>query len=309
MGPLVIPRPFRGLIPPMATPLAAPDRIDVPGTERLISHILAGGVQGLFILGTTGEGPSLSYRTRRELIEVVCRQVGTQVPVLVAITDTSREESVALAKFAASQGASGLVLAPPYYYPMTQEDLAGYVRRLAPDLPLPFFLYNMPSHTKVSYEPDTVLRLADLPNMYGLKDSSGDLDYFRRVHATVADRSDFSLLMGPEELLLDAIRIGGHGGVCGGANLYPQLYAKLYQAALNGESAERKRLQDVVLQIGSGVYTAGGNYLCGLKCALSLAGLCSDVMAEPFQPLLGADREQVRQTLVEIGLLPEPVAS
>jgi dihydrodipicolinate synthase/N-acetylneuraminate lyase len=293
----------------MATPLAAPDRIDVPGAERLVSHILAGGVQGLFILGTTGEGPSLSYRTRRELIEVVCRRVGTKVPVLVAITDTSREGSLELAEFAAGQGASGLVLAPPYYYPMTQEELAGYVERLARDLPLPFFLYNMPSHTKVIYSPQTVRRLADLPNMYGLKDSSGDLDYFRQVHAAVADLSDFSLLMGPEELLIDAIRIGGHGGVCGGANLYPQLYAKLYQGALGGESAERQRIQDVVLQIGRGVYTAGGNYLCGLKCALSLAGLCSDVMAEPFQALRGADREQVRQTLQEIGLLSEPVAS
>jgi dihydrodipicolinate synthase/N-acetylneuraminate lyase len=291
----------------MATPLAAPDRLDVPGTERLIAHILAGGVQGLFILGSTGEGPSLSYRIRRELIELTCRLVGTKVPVLVAITDTAREESLALAHFAAGQGASGLVLAAPCYYPLTQQDLAGYVERLAPDLPLPFFLYNMPSHTKVSFEPQTVRRLADIPNLHGFKDSSGDLDYFRRVHAAVGGRSDFALLMGPEELLVDAIRIGAHGGVCGGANLYPELYTKLYQAARIRDSAEIARLQDVVVRIGRGVYA--GNYLCGLKYALSLTGICSDVMAEPFQPLPAADREQVRRTLHEIGLLPEPVES
>jgi dihydrodipicolinate synthase/N-acetylneuraminate lyase len=309
MSSVDLPRPLRGLIPPLATPLAAPDRLDVSGAERLISHILAAGVQGLFILGTTGEGPNLSYRIRRELIELVCGRVGTKVPVLVAITDTSRDESVELARFAARCGASGLVLAAPYYYPLTQEELAGYVERLARDLPLPFFLYNMPSHTKVSYAPETVRRLADLPNLHGLKDSSGDLDYFRQAHAAIGDRPDFSLLMGPEELLVDAMRIGGHGGVCGGANLYPELYAKLYRAARDGNSAERDRLQEVVLQIGRGVYTAGGNYLRGLKCALSLAGLCSDVMAEPFQPLANADREQVRRTLLEIGLLPEPVES
>jgi dihydrodipicolinate synthase/N-acetylneuraminate lyase len=290
------------MIPPMATPLGAPDRLDVPATQRLISHILAAGVQGLFILGSTGEGPSLSYRTRRELIELTCRQVGTKVPVLVAITDTSREESVALANFAAGHGASGLVLAAPYYYPLSQDDLAGYVERLARDLPLPFFLYNMPSHTKVSFEPQTVRRLSDLPNLHGLKDSSGDLDYFRRVHAAVSGRPDFALLMGPEELLADAMRIGGHGGVCGGANLYPQLYTKLYQAALSGDSAEIARLQDVVVRMGRGVYAA--SYLCGLKYALSLAGICSEAMAEPFQPLPMADRDSVRQTLLEIGLLP-----
>jgi dihydrodipicolinate synthase/N-acetylneuraminate lyase len=286
----------------MATPLATPDRLDVPGTERLISHILAAGVQGLFILGSTGEGPSLSYRTRRELIELTCRRAATKVPVLVAITDTSREESLDLANFAAGQGASALVLAAPCYYPLTQDDLAGYVERLAPDLPLPFFLYNMPSHTKVSFAPQTVRRLADLPNLHGFKDSSGDLDYFRQVHAAVGGRSDFALLMGPEELLVDAMRIGAQGGVCGGANLYPQLYTKLYQAARSGDSAEIARLQDVVVRIGRGVYA--GSYLCGLKYALSLAGICSDVMAEPFQSLPIADREAVRQTLLEIGLLP-----
>lgn len=300
-------QPLRGLIPPMATPLAGPDRLDVAGVERLVRHILAARVQGLFILGTTGEGPSLSYRTRRELIERVCRQAATKVPVLVAITDTARVESIELANFAAAQGASGLVLAAPYYYPLTQADLAGYVERLAGDLPLPFYLYNMPSHTKISFAPETVRRLADLPALRGLKDSSGDLDYFRQVHAAVTGRPNFALLMGPEELLVEAMGIGAHGGVCGGANLFPELYVKLYEAARDGRETEIDRLQSLVVRIGSGVYTAGGNYLRGLKCALSLLGICPDTMAEPFHPLENADREQVRRTLLDVGLLPEAV--
>jgi 4-hydroxy-tetrahydrodipicolinate synthase len=291
----------------MVTPLAATDRLDIPALERLISHILAGGVQGLFILGTTGEGPSLSYRVRRELIERVTCFASSKIPVLVAVTDTAREESLELANFAAEHGAAGLVLAAPYYYPLTQADLAGYFERLAPELPLPFYLYNMPSHTKVAFEPLTVRRLAALPNLYGLKDSSGDLDYFRKVHEAVADRSDFALLMGPEELLVNAMSIGAHGGVSGGANIFPQLYIKLYLAARDGQGAEIERLQTLVLRIGRGVYTAGGNYLRGLKCALSLVGICSDIMAEPFQPVEGGDREQVRQALLDVGLLPEPV--
>ena len=293
----------------MATPLVTPDQLDVAGVERLVGHSIAGGVSALFILGTTGEGPSLSHRTRRELIERVTRLAGTKVPVLVAITDTSRQESVELANFAAAQGASGLVLAAPYYYPMTQADLAGYVERLAPELPLPFFLYNMPSHTKVGFEPKTVRRLAELPNVHGLKDSSGDLDYFRRVHDAVRDRSDFAVLMGPEELLVEAMRIGAHGGVCGGSNVFPELFVKLYQAARDGRHAEIVRLQDLVVRFGRGVYTAGDNYLRGLKCALSLAGLCSDVMAEPFQPVEPVERDQVRHALLDLGLLPQPVST
>jgi dihydrodipicolinate synthase/N-acetylneuraminate lyase len=291
----------------MATPLAEPDRLDLASVDRLVSHITGAGVHGLFILGTTGEGPSLSHRTRRELVERVCRKVANKLPVLVAITDTSRQESIELANFAAEHGASGLVLAAPYYYPMTQDDLAGYIERLAPDLPLPFFLYNMPSHTKVNFAPETVRRLAELPELHGLKDSSGDLDYFRQVHAAVGDRSDFALLMGPEELLVDAMRIGAHGGVSGGANLFPQLYLKLYEAARDNDRAEIDRLQAIVLRLGKGIYSAGGSYLRGLKCALSIAGLCSDVMAEPFQPFGFEDREMVRRTLLECGLLPEAV--
>lgn len=287
----------------MATPLAAPDQLDVAGLERLVPHILAGEVHGLFVLGTTGEGPSLSHRTRRELVERVTRLAGTKVPVLVAITDTSREESVELGNFAAEQGASFLVLAPPYYFPMTQADLAGYVERLALDLPLPFFLYNMPSHTKVNFEPETVRRLAGLSKVQGLKDSSGDLNHFRAVHEAVRDRPDFALLMGPEELLVEAMRIGAHGGVCGGSNVFPKLFVQLYQAARDGRCAEIDRLQDLVARLGRGVYAVGDSYLRGLKCALSVAGICADTMAEPFQPLDAAEREEVRQALLALGLM------
>src|SRR5450432_3413644 len=174
-------RPFRGLICPMATPLATATQLDVAGVERLVPHLIDGGVHALFILGTTGEGPSLSYAVRRQLIERVTRLAGPAMPVLVAITDTSRDESLALANFAADHGASAVVLAAPYYFPMTQQDLLGYVTRLAGDLPLPLFLYNMPSHTKVSFAPDTVRQLTELPNLHGFKDSSGDLQYFQKV--------------------------------------------------------------------------------------------------------------------------------
>src|SRR5215470_3994533 len=109
--------PLTGIIPPMVTPLRSRDELDVPGLERLIEHILSGGVSGLFILGTTGEGPSLSYRLRRELVERVCKQNKKRVPILVGITDTSFVESVSLARHSADCGADAVVAAPPYYMP------------------------------------------------------------------------------------------------------------------------------------------------------------------------------------------------
>src|SRR5215471_15959492 len=164
--------PLIGIIPPMITPLRSRDELDVAGVERLVEHILSGGVGGLFILGTTGEGPSLSYRLRRELIERVCKQVSRRVSVLVGITDTAFAESVNIACCAADFGADAVVAAPPYYMPEGQPELQEWLDHLVPELPLPLFLYNMPPLTKVSFELETVRRALNHPRIIGFKDSS-----------------------------------------------------------------------------------------------------------------------------------------
>src|SRR3954471_11457309 len=158
---------FRGIIPPMVTPLQARDALDLPGLERLIEHILGGGVHGLFLLGTTGEAPGLSHRLRCELVERTCEQVSGRVPVLVGITDTSFVESVEMAEHAADAGAQAVVLAPPYYFPAGQPELAEYIEQVAAAVPLPLLLYNMPSHTKLSFEPGTIARALQIPNVVG----------------------------------------------------------------------------------------------------------------------------------------------
>jgi dihydrodipicolinate synthase/N-acetylneuraminate lyase len=230
-----IDRPLCGIVPPMLTPLLDRDTLDEPGLARLTEHILAGGVSGLFILGTTGEGPSLSYRLRREMIERTCRLVSGRVPVLVSITDTAFVESVALGRAAAEKGANALVLAPPYYIPEGQPELREYLSHLLPELPLPLFLYNMPPLTKVHLELDTIRWAMDQPGVVGMKDSSGDMMYFNRVLGVVRQRSDWPLLIGPEQLLAQATLLGGHGGVHGGGNLFPRLYVTLFDAARRGD--------------------------------------------------------------------------
>src|SRR3990172_5198059 len=133
-------QPLEGIVPPLVTPLARKDELDVSGLERLIAHVLAGGVQGVFILGTSGEAPSLSYRLRRELITRVCQQVRGRLPVLVGITDTALVEAVALARHAADAGAQALVTAAPYYFPAGQPELIDFVQQLLPELPLPLYV-------------------------------------------------------------------------------------------------------------------------------------------------------------------------
>ncbi len=303
-----LPLPLRGIIPPMVTPLLDRDVLDAAGLERLIEHILGGGVHGLFILGTTGEAPSLSYRLRQELIERTCRQVKGRVPVLVGITDTAFVESVRMAGIAAKAGAAAVVLAPPYYFAANQTELLEYLGHLVQQLPLPLFLYNAPSHTKVSFDLETVRRAAEWPGIVGLKDSSANMIYFQRLLSLVLDRPDFTRLIGPEELLGQSVLLGGHGGVSGGANLWPQLYVQLYEAAQGRDLARVAALHDQVMRISSGIYCVGQSglsYLRGLKCALSLLGICDDFLAEPFQKFGSPERTRIEQVLRDLGLLED----
>jgi 4-hydroxy-tetrahydrodipicolinate synthase len=295
--------PLTGIVPPMITPMRDRDALDVPGLERLVEHILAGGVSGVFVLGTTGEGPSLSYRLRRQLVERVCRQVLRRVPVLVGITDTAFVEALNLARFAADAGASALVAAPPYYLPGGQPELREYLDHLVPELPLPLFLYNMPALTKVPFDLETVRYAMDEPRIIGLKDSSGDMDYFRGAVELLPHRPDWSLLIGPEEQLMEAALAGGHGGVSGGANLFPALYVALFAACQAGDEPRAHQLHAQVMRISNALYRIGRHpsaIIKGIKGALACIGICDDFMAEPFHRFRAGERALVERRLAEL---------
>jgi 4-hydroxy-tetrahydrodipicolinate synthase len=292
----------------MVTPLLDRDTLDAAGLERLIEHILGGGVHGLFILGTTGEAPSLSYRLRYELIERVCGHVKGRTPVLVGITDTSYVESVNVAHKAKEAGAQAVVLAPPYYFPAGQSELLEYLQHLTHELPLPLFLYNMPSHTKLVFEPETIRAAAEFPGVAGIKDSSGNRIYFRQLQSLLKDHPDFSVLMGQEELLAEAILLGGHGSVCGGANLIPELYVELYNAACSKDLPKVESLHQKVMELSTAIYNVGryeSSFLKGLKCALSCIGICSDFLAEPFHRFRRAEHEVIERYVKELGIIPK----
>ncbi len=297
---------IKGIIPPMITPLLGRDKLDIKGLEHLIEYILAGRVHGLFILGTTGEGPSLSYRLRYELIEKTCCQVNGRVPVLVGITDTSFNESIKIAQASKKSGADAVVLAPPYYFPAGNSELLEYFKDIINQIELPVYLYNMPSHTKLNIEPETILEIANHPNVKGIKDSSGNMVYFNNILKTLKDKKDFSFLVGPEQLLAESLFLGADGGVNGGANFYPKLYVELYNAALADNWLKVKVLHNKIMDICTTIYSVGrfgSSYLKGIKSALYHMGICNDFMAEPFHSFQKPQKDKIKQYLKDLKII------
>jgi dihydrodipicolinate synthase/N-acetylneuraminate lyase len=295
---------YSGVIPPLVTPMVARDQLDFAGLERLIEHQLAGGVHGLFVLGTTGESPSLSYALRREVIAETIRIVRSRVPVLVGVTDTAFVETVRLAKHAANCGADALVLSTPYYFPAGQTELRFYVDELMMHLPLPVMLYNIPSLTKVSFEFDTLEYLCRHENIVGIKDSSGDIEYFARAMELKKRRPDWSILIGTEVLLARAIQMGGDGGVTGGANLCPKWFVDLY-TTVREQSGPWQDLQDKIERLQA-IYSIGkyaSRFIKGTKCGLSLMGICDDFLADPFHRFRPDDRARVSAILRELSII------
>tara|TARA_R110000744_G_scaffold97100_1_gene187654 strand:- start:6361 stop:7284 length:924 start_codon:yes stop_codon:yes gene_type:complete len=293
---------FKGIIPPMITPLLSNSELDFKGVEKIVNHLIEGGVHGIFILGTTGESVSLSYQARRDLIEQTGLHINKRVPLLVGISDTAIEESLNLATLAYESGADAVVATPPYYFSLGQEELFEYYWDLADRLKLPLFLYNMPSMTKISMSVETAVRLSKHSNIIGLKDSSANTVYFQALKYSI-DRDDFALFVGPEEIMAETVLMGGNGGVTGGANLFPKLYVKMYEAAVEHDFETIKVLQKQILEIATLLYTIGkynSSYLKGVKGAASLLGICNNNLASPLKPFLDKEMSQISSNLVNI---------
>lgn len=296
-------KPLKGIVPPLITPMLDENTLDLVGLEYLLNHVIKGGVAGIFILGTSGEAQNLSYTVRKELIKQTCRIVAGRIPVLVGVTDTCFAESVSLAKFAKECEADALVATPPYYYTPGQAELIQYYNDLANKLQLPLFLYNMPSHVKVMIAPETVVELAKNKNIIGIKDSSANGVYLQKVMHLMRNNPEFTILVGPEEMTAEMVLMGAHGGVNGGANIYPHLYVSLYEAARNKDLKKIAELQPKVMNVSLSLYNIGkyaSSYIKGIKTALNLKGICSDFMPEPFHNFDLAERELVKKNLAEL---------
>lgn len=293
--------PLKGIIPPMITPLTENGELDTEGLKRLVEHLISGGVHGIFLLGTNGEGPSLTYAFRKELISKACKLINGRVPVLVGITDTSFEGSLDIANHSKDAGADAVVVAPPYYFPISQEEMIEYLENLIPASPLPVMMYNMPSCTKIHLSIETVKRAKEL-GAIGIKDSSGDVFYLYSLIDTFKKSPEFSIIAGTELYLPETIIYGGHGAVAGGANFFPKLFVDLYNASLADDKVAIIELRDKVLKLYSTIYNVGNNvsrFTKGTKSALYAMGICEDHMALPLCRFNDEGRDKIKNYVEE----------
>lgn len=288
----------------MITPLKSNDELDRPGVEKLIEHIIGGGVHGLFLLGTNGEGPSLSQRIKKEFLKLSCEIINGRVPVLVGITDSSFSGALEIAEFSKTVGVDSVVVAPPFYFPATEDEMINYVEKLAAFTPLPFVLYNMPVHTKINLSIATISRAKEL-GCIGIKDSSGDMANLYMLIEAFKEDPNFAVFAGTELYLPDAVMGGAHGAVAGGANVFPKLFVDLYNAALKKDFAKITLLRDQIIWLCNTMYVvspSAARITLSFKTALSILGICSDEMALPLRKLDEIEREKIASYLQEMKL-------
>jgi dihydrodipicolinate synthase/N-acetylneuraminate lyase len=277
----------------------------VKGLESLIEHILQGGVHGLFVLGTTGEGPGLGHATKDKVVRRVCEQVNGRVPVLVGITNSSMEESLLMSERSTKAGADAAVLAPPPYFSTLPSELVDYVEMVAARCPIPIFLYNIPGNTKVTIGWSTVVTTSEIPGVIGYKDSSGDMVDLHKVLQKTANRENFSIMIGREELLGEALIWGVDGGVVGGANIFPRLYTALFEAARQHKVKETQRLHNIAMDVSRSFYeldSSSVGYIKSTKAYLALMGICKDYMTPPFKRLEPAQKTILEKRFRELDL-------
>lgn len=295
---------FEGVITPMVTPLIDRENIDFKGLEKLLDHLINGGVSGVFLMGTTGEGTSISPRMRKDLIKYSIEYVKGRVPVFVSIADCCIEESLNMARYAKECGVTYLVSALPFYLGLTQKEIIDYYTTIADNVPLPLFLYNIPAQTKLMISVEAVKTLAKHPNIIGMKDSSGNGTYFNTLLAEIkAEYPNFTILVGPDEMLASTMALGGNGGVNSGSNLFPELYVNLFKACKAKDTERILKLQKLVMKVSTEIYSvdkSSVSFLKGLKAALFTEGLITDYICEPLQKVNNADLETIRKNVAEL---------
>jgi 4-hydroxy-tetrahydrodipicolinate synthase len=199
-----------------------------------------------------------------------------------------------------------VAICPPFYFSVTQSDLVRYLAKFAERSDLPVFLYNIPQNAHHELTVDTVERLADVPNIVGVKNSNGKLDYIAKVSEIKRRRPEFTIMVGTEEILKPAMEAGADGSVCGGANMFPELFVNLYRAIIDKQETRARTMQEQVVRISEALYGVGApetSYFRGLKAALAELGVCSDTPAEPFTRFNEEEKEEFRSRLNR--LLPD----
>lgn len=295
---------LKGVIPPLATPVDENEKIDEAGLRRLIDYVIAGGVHSIFVLGSMGEFDTLPYPERRRTIEVAIDAAGGRVPVVAGIGDTGTAKVIQNGLEAREAGADGAVVITPFGVRLaSQEAIIDFYKEVADAVEFPLIIYDNPRRTQNEIELDTLLCLAEDERIIAVKDSTGDFRRFMRLIHAASGREDFKIFQGDEQVLDASMLIGADGFVPGIGSLTPGICVDLYKAGLNGDKQKAFSLQMKLHRIFA-IYGPGyRKAIQGMKCALSLLGICGKTCLRPRLGLSPDEEKAVKQVLEEEGII------
>ena len=288
-----------GIIPPVITPMLANEDLDLPRLRWFLDHLIDSGVHGVFVLGTNSEFYALDEEEKRQVIATAVAHVNKRVPVYAGTGAETTREAVRLTRMAEKEGADGVSVITPYFISPNQQEIFDHYRRIAESTSLPVVLYNNPSTCGgLKIDPETVARLAEIPNILGVKDSSGDLQNTQEYIKLVPPR--FSVLMGRDTLLFPALMMGARGVVPATGNIAPKLLVEIYErhrkGDLEGSKAAQLRLNP--LRMALTYCTAPG----AVKAALDMLGMSVGPCRSPVSGLAADKKPKMRAALEAAGL-------
>jgi 4-hydroxy-tetrahydrodipicolinate synthase len=289
---------FKGSLIALATPFDADNRIDYRALEKLIEFHISEGSNGLVIAGTTGEAATLEKSEHAELIGKAVDISNGRLPIIAGTGSNSTAQTIKLSRDVGKFGIDAYLLVVPYYNKPVQEGIYQHFASVADSVDKPVMLYNVPGRTVADMLPETVARLAAHPNIFGIKEATGDIERLQQIRDLVSD--DFMLYSGDDFTVLSFIENGGHGVVTVSGNVAPRLMADMCRAASAGESGKAKELDDKLQPLNKALFVESNPI--PLKWALAEMGLISPAIRLPLTPYAEENHADMRQAMAHAGI-------
>lgn len=292
-------RPPFGIIPAMVTPLTADDAINERALRRLANHLIDGGCHALFAIGSQGEFWAFSAEEKQRVWEIVVAEARGRVPVYAGTAAVTTREAIALTRLAEKAGADAVSVLTPYFISPNDNELFDHYKAIAESTTLPVLLYSNPARTGVRLSTSLVARLAEVPNIVGIKDSTGDLELAAEYIRTAPEK--FSVLMGRDTLIYAGLLYGAKGAIAATANVKPRLVADIYDKFLAGDLEGARRAQRALAPLR--LAFSWGTFPVVIKEALDLMGMEGGPSRAPVGPLTGEQRERLKGVLKDMGVV------
>jgi 4-hydroxy-tetrahydrodipicolinate synthase len=292
-------KPFTGVGTALVSPFTRSGELDEAAVRRLGRRQIDAGVHFLCPCGTTGENPTLTDAERLRSVEILVEEVNGAVPVLAGAGGYDTKEVIHIAREMARRGASGFLSVTPYYNKPTQEGLYQHYRAFAETTPLPIVVYNVPGRTGVNVEPSTLARMAEIPNIVGVKEASGNVSQMCEVVRAVP--GDFVVLSGDDALTLPLMAVGGHGIISVASNEIPAEMVKMVEAAERNDFAAARAIHARILPLMSINFVESNPQ--PVKYAMAAMGLLEETFRLPMVSPRAESKEKINAVLKDLGLL------